>query len=118
MAAGSAFTLAPNEVETIAPEYNNVQSQTESMKKEYYQISSTAVERYKLSFKVLSNTDRDTLLAHVKDQSDDFYEFSWQSVPSYIGGGANISGRWVKKTLTMTPILNHWRCSIVFEKSN
>jgi hypothetical protein len=35
MAAGSAFTLVPNLVTTLVPEYNNVQSQTESMKKEY-----------------------------------------------------------------------------------
>ncbi len=119
MAAGDAFTLEPNVVETIAPEYNNVQSQTESMKKEYYQVSSTPVEQYDLTFKALSTADRDTLLTHNKDQSDDYYPISWQSVPNYLGGGSNITGRWVKGSLKMSPVgEKRWKCSITFEKAN
>jgi len=116
MAAGSAFSLVPNEVITLEPEYNNVQSQTESMKKEYYNISTNAVEKYQLNFKALTNAERDILLTHYKDQSGDYHNFSWQSVPDYIGSGANITGRWVKGSLKMTIISNKLKCSIVFEK--
>ncbi len=119
MAAGDAFTLTPNEVVPVQSEYNNVQSQTESMKKEYFQVSATPVDRYKLFFKVLSDAERQTLENHNKDQSDDYFPFSWTSVPNYINGGSNITGRWVKKSLDMTPIQSgKWKCSITFEKAN
>ncbi len=118
MAAGDAFTLVPEAVVTLEPEYNTVESQTESMKKEHYEISSTPVERYRLIFEALTDSERDTLLDHFKDQSGGYYAFSWQSVPNYIGSGANITGRWVKGSLTMNPLNPYWKCSIEFEKEN
>jgi len=102
----------------MAPEYNNVTSQTESMKKEYYNISATAVETYQLEFKALSDTDRDTILTHYKDQSGGYHNFSWQSVPSYIGSGANITGRWIEGSLKMSINSNRWKVSLSFEKEN
>ena len=118
MAAGSAFTLVPNEVITLEPEFNTVMTQSESMKKEYYEISANAVEQYQLNFKVLTNANRDILLTHYKDQSGDYHNFSWQSVPDDIGSGANITGRWVQGSLQMTIVSNRWKCSIIFEKEN
>ena len=58
------------------------------------------------------------LLTHYKDQSGGYYPFSWSSTPSYIGGGAAITGRWVEGSLSMTPQGLTWKCSISFEKSN
>lgn len=118
MAAGSAFTLVPNEVITIEPDYHNVITASESEKKDYQNISTTKVQKYELKFKALTNVNRDILLTHFEDQSGGYYLFSWQSVPSYIGSGANISGRWVKGSLKMSIISNKWRCSVVFEKDN
>ena len=117
MAAGSAFTLTSSEAITLEPEYHNVITQSESMKKDYQNISTTPTRKYKLNFKALTNTDRDVLLTHYDDQYGGYHSFSWQSVPSYIGGGANITGRWVKGSLSMTVISNKWKCSIVFEKN-
>jgi len=117
MAAGSAFTLTPNTVSSMPPEYNNVQTQSESMKKEYYNISANAVERHELEFKALSSADMNVLLTHYKDQSAGYYPFSWQSVPNHINSGANITGRWIEGSLDMTPISNRWKCSITFEKA-
>jgi hypothetical protein len=116
--SGEAFTLVPSSVETFEPQYNNVQTPTESMKKEYFNISSTAVQKYKLNFKVLTNTDRDTLLTHINAQLMSHYSFSWQSVPSYIGSGANITGRWVQGSLKISINSNKWSVSLNFEKDN
>lgn len=116
--AGEAFTLIPQEVITSEPIYYNVITTSESMKKEYMNISSTPIERYELTFKILTSTDRDILLNHYNAQYGGYHNFSWQSVPSYIGAGANITGRWVTGSLSMTIISNHWRCKIVFEKEN
>lgn len=118
MAAGSAFTLVPNEVITEEPEYHNVITESEFMKKDYQNISTTKVQKYKLNFKALTNANRDILLAHYDDQYGDYHSFSWQSVPSYIGSGANITGRWVKGSLSMAIISNKWKCSVLFEKNN
>jgi hypothetical protein len=116
--SGEVFSLVPSNVETSEPQYNNVETTTENMKKEYFNISSTALQRYKLTFKALSNTDRDTLLTHVNAQLMSHYSFSWQSVPSYIGAGANITGRWVPGSFSMTPMGLQWKCTITFEKDN
>jgi len=118
MAAGSAFTLTPTEVLTVEPEYHNVITESESMKKDYQNISTTKVQKYQLKFRALSNTDRDILQTHFEDQSGEYHSFSWQSVPSYIGGGANITGRWIKGSLKMRPISNRWDCEVGFEKDN
>lgn len=118
MAAGSAFSVVPNIVLTLAPEYNNVESQTESMKKEYYQVSAAAVEKYRLTFNAETSAERDTILTHYKDQSGGYYPFSWTSVPSYIGSGANITGRWIDKSLKMTQNSNMWKITLDFEKAN
>ena len=119
MAAGDPFSLTPHVVEPLEPEYYNIITPSESMKKEYINLSATPIEQYKLTFKVLTNTQRGTLKAHFEDQSGGYYVFSWQSVPSYINSGANISGRWVDGSLKMSPIgADQWACSIMFEKDN
>lgn len=118
MAAGDAFTVAPDVVITLEPVYNNVLTPTESMKKERFNISATPVERYQLEFKVNTDTERDAILTHFKDQSGDYFPFSWQSVPSYIGGGSNITGNWVGGSLQMTQNSNRWKITVNFEKAN
>ena len=116
MAAGGAFTLVPNEVITLASIYHNIITPSESMKKEYMNIASTPVETYQLIFKALTDANRDVLKTHYDDQYGGYHNFSWQSVPSYIGSGANITGRWTDNSLEMNIISNKWRCSIIFEK--
>lgn len=118
MAAGDPFSLTPQDAITLEPDYHNVITETESMKKDYQNISVTPVLKYKLIFKALTSANRDVLLAHYNDQYGGYHSFSWQSVPSYIGAGANITGRWVKGSLNMTIISNKWRCEVVFEKDN
>ncbi len=117
MAAGDPFTMTPQEVIPIEPEYYNIITPSESMKKEYINVAGTPTDKYRLIFKALSNTDRETLRAHFDDQSGGYYLFSWQSVPAYIEGGSNISGRWLDgsyREKPVGPIL--WDCEIMFEK--
>ena len=119
MAAGSDFTLAPSEVIELDPIYNNVITQSESMKKEFLNLSATPLLQYKLKFNVLTTANKNIVLAHYKDQSGGYYKFAWKSVPAYIGSGANITGRWVDGSLSFTPIgSKRWTTSIIFEKDN
>lgn len=117
MAAGDPFTMVPHEVIPLDPEYHNVITESESMKKEYMNIAATPNEDYELVFKALSNGDRETLLAHYEDQSGGYYLFSWQSVPSYVESGSNISGRWIDgsyRAKPAGPLL--WDCKVTFRK--
>ena len=117
--AGEAFTMDPQEVIALAPEYHNVITPMESMKKEYHNISATPVEKFRLLFKGLSNTDKETLLDHYNSQSGGYYEFEWQTVPSYIDDASDNDkdGRWVDKSLRMTPVgPTLWDCQITFEE--
>ena len=118
MAAGSAFTIKPNNVLELVPEYNNVTSQTESMIKEYFQVSATAVKKYNLEFKAKTTTERNSILNHYNDQSGGYYPFSWQTVPSYIGSGSSITGRWVEGSYSETQTSNKFQITIAFEKAN
>ena len=120
MAAGDAFTsLTPNFVTPINPDYHNKITPSESMKKEYLNMAATPVEQWRLKFSALSSANMNTLLTHVKDQSDGYYEFSWQTVPSHVNGGANITGHWVQGSLSITPSGTlWWTVEITFEKSN
>ena len=116
--AGEAFTLAPSEVIELEPIYNNVITPSESMKKEFFNLSATALQRYHIKFNVLTTANKDILLAHFKAQSGGYYPFSWTSVPAYIESGANITGRWVDGSLSITPIgYKRWNCSVIMEKS-
>ena len=117
MAAGSAFTVVPTLVIPLDPEYNNVETQTESMKKEYYNISANAVEKFDITFTGKTSTEMNTILTHYKDQSGGYYPFSWTSVPSYIGGGSNMTGRWVSGSFKVTQNSNKWDVSLTFEKA-
>lgn len=119
MAAGDAFTLVPYVVTPREPDYHNIVTPTESMKKEYLNLSSTPIERWILVFKALTSAQMNTFLTHFKDNSGEYYPFEWQSVPAYINGGANITGRWVKGTWRVTPLSNnYWSCEAEFEKDN
>ena len=123
--AGANFTLVPTWVYPLEPEYNTIETQSESMKKQYQSLSSTPVQKYRLVFEGLSDANRGTILNHYHTCLGGYDYFSWQSVPSYIDtnldgtpDGSNMTGRWVPGTLNMTPRANGWDVEIVFEKDN
>ena len=118
MAAGDAFTVKPYIAIPETPDYNNIISESESMKKEYLNLSATPVERWQLHFKALTSTEMNAILTHYKDQSGGYYAFSWQSVPTYINSGSNMTGHWVDKSWKVSQTSNKWSVQVSFEKSN
>lgn len=118
MAQGDAFSMTPKVVEVSEPAHHNIITAADSMKKEYLNVSATPMERFKLKFPNLTSAERTTLQTHFSDQYGGFASFIWQSVPAYIGGGSNITGRWVDGSLQMVPNGHtHWACSVIFEKN-
>jgi len=116
--AADDFTMTPNEAIEIVPDYHNIITPSESMKKEFLNIAATPLQRYRLKFKTLTTANKDVLLAHYKARYGGYDEFIWTSVPAYIESGANITGRWVDGSLDITPVANgRWVCSIIIEKS-
>jgi len=114
----SNFTMEPNAVIENSPVYNNISSQSDSMKKEFFNMSAQPLQRYELKFKGLSTADKEILLSHYKARYGGYEEFVWTSVPSYIESGVNITGRWVDGSLEIAPINEQlWSCSIFIEKS-
>ena len=112
------FTLVPNEVIELDPIFNNVITESESMKKEFLNLSTTALQRYQLKFKALTTANKDVLLDHYKARYGGDDEFKWTSVPAYIESGADITGRWVDGSLSISPVAGkYWVCSITMEKS-
>jgi hypothetical protein len=119
MAAGDAFSLTPTVVIPIEPDYYNIITPSESMKKEYLNMSATPVKRWTIRINVLTSAQMNTWLTHFNDNSGAYYKFTWNTVPSYVNSGANIDGRWVKGTWRASPLKGgYWSCEAVFEKDN
>jgi len=119
MAAGEDWTLVPNLVVEAEKVYNNVITEFESMKKEFLNISTTPVERFEITYRNLTTANKDIFLAHYKANSGGYYPFTWKSVPAYIGSGANITGRWVDDSYSLSPAgTARWTLKVIFEKAN
>lgn len=119
--AGASFTFVPTWVYPIEPEFYNIITPSESQKKEYFNLSSTSVDKYRLRFSGVTDTTYNGgsgILDHFNGQYGGYQSFPWTSVPSYINSGASITGRWIDGTFKATPLSNGWDIEIEFEKDN
>jgi len=114
--AADDFTLIPTWVKPLPSKFYNVVTKSESGKKEYQNISTTPTKQFELKFQGLSDTDYDSLRAHYEARYGGYDSFSWQSVPSYIESGANMTGRWKDKSLKAKARATCWDVTIIFEK--
>ena len=121
--AADDFTLKPNWVEPLEPEYNSVITQTESMKKEYMNISTNPTEKFKLRFLGLSAANFKILFDHYKGRYGGCDSFKWMNayIPSYLLTlfsltTEDLNGRWVEKSLKFNADYNSWTAEIIFEK--
>ena len=121
--AADDFTLTPTWVIPENPEYHNMISKSDSMKKEYFNISSTPTEKFKLKWDGLSDADFKTLYDHVKGRYGGYDLFAWlnANIPSYLLTllgltSENLSGRWVDGTFKFNPKAKFWTAEIIFEK--
>ena len=116
--AADDFTTATSEVVEISPDFHNVVTPSESMKKEYLNLSTTSLKRYDIKFNAQTTAVKDVILAHYNARYGGYDSFIWTSVPSYVNSGANLTGRWVDKSIKFTPIgYKRWNITIQFEVS-
>jgi hypothetical protein len=120
--AADDFSLVPTWVYPEEPEFHNIITPAESMKKQYQNLSATPWRRFRLVFKGLSDTNFWALYNHFYGRYGGYDSFSWQSVPSYIDtdqdgtpDGSNLTGRWVDKSFSFRPLANGWDAEVVFE---
>jgi hypothetical protein len=122
--AADDFQLLPTWVYPEEPEYHNVETPSESMKKEYMNISSNAVERYKLVFEGLSDANMKTLRDHYSGRYGGYDSFAWKNayIPGYLLTllgltTEDLTGRWVQGSFKYDPQPHSWDAEIVFEKA-
>ena len=111
----------PSEVVESAPIFHNILTESESMKKEYLNISITSIQRYTIKFNAKTTAIKDVILAHYNARYGGYGSFSWAAdmVPAHVNGGSALTGRWVDGSITFTPVgYKLWNISIQFEKSN
>lgn len=117
--AADDFSVAPSEVVESAPIFNNITTESESMKKEFLNISATSIQKYTLKFNAKTTAVKDSILAHYNARYGGYDSFLWTSVPAHVNSGSNITGRWIDGSITFTPVgYKLWNVSIMFEKSN
>jgi len=117
------FSLKPNWVHPLEPTYNNVITQSESMKKEFLNLSTTGEERFRLEYKGLTDANFKTLYDHYKGRYGGYDSFLWLNayIPAYILTllgltSENLEGRWVDGTFKFIPKSSSWDAEITFEK--
>ena len=90
------FSYTPQEVIALEPEYPVVITQSDSFKKNYQLIETTARERYLVIFKAIATSVRNNILTHWNTTGYGGYaSFSWTTVPSYIKSGSAQTVRYV-----------------------
>ena len=114
------FAILPSEVIEEPPNYHNIITQTESMKKEYINLAATPVRKYRLKFNARTTAIKDAILAHYDTQKGGYVAFRWAAaaVPAHVNSGAAMTGRWIDGSLQFTGVgYKLWNISIGFEKS-
>jgi hypothetical protein len=119
------FTLTPTWAYPEEPEFHNVITQSESMKKDYQNISTTAVQRFILEFTGLSDANFKTLYDHYNGGYGSYDLFNWlnANIPGYLKTllgitSENLSGRWVDGSFSFKLKSHSWDAKIKFEKNN
>lgn len=117
--SASNFTLTPNAVIPIEPVFYGKISEG-GMDKQFNAISSDGTQKFELQFKLLTNTQFQTLYNHYYECKGDYDSFSWTTVPDYLSSITNyagsLTGRWVKGSFSFTPLMNEkWQARIIFE---
>ena len=114
--SASTFTWTADRAKELKPQYNVVSTISESFKqtRQYYG-GTTPLTTIELEFKVLDATDYGNILTHYNSAYGEYDSFVWNTVPSYINGGSNMTVHYAE--FDPEPIeksLFHLR--IVFEK--
>lgn len=123
MAAGD-FTLTPTWVYPEARIFHNIVSQSESMKREYLNVSVTGVERFVLRYEGMTDANFETLFEHYNARYGGYGSFAWKNanIPLYIIdvldlGASDLTGRWVDGSFKFVPQSHSWNAEIMFEKA-
>ena len=117
--AADDFALVPVLMTPKKRDFANIQTESESDKKEYLNMSTTPVNSWICKF-MLSDANYATFISHYNGRYGGYDSFSFTGVPAYISGSP-ITGRWVDKSLKENPFPNakgQWEISVEFEKEN
>ena len=111
----------PNWVEPLAPEYNILQTESESFKAQTYELDSNVKEAWRLVYRGITLAERCTIRSHYTGQKGPYSSFSWTNPPSYANGGAAVTVRYRKVDgFSETPIEDTngqaWNMDLIFEK--
>ena len=122
--AADDFSLMPTWVYPEEPEYHNIITPSESMKKEYLNLSVTPIEKFRLVFEGLSDANFKVIRDHVKGRYGGYDSFAWLNayIPAYVLAflgltTENLTGRWVDGSFKATPKANYFDVEITFEKA-
>lgn len=125
MAGADLTSVTPTWMEPQEPEFHTIMTQSESMKKNYANLSgSTPILKWKCKWQGLSDTSYYLLYQHFYDNKGGYDSFAFKCVPSYIDtdedgvpDGSAMTGRWVEGTFKTKLLPRSWDLEIVFEKA-
>jgi len=105
-------------VHPIEPKFHNVVTETEGMKKVYFNVSGTSVAQFKCIFNGLTDAQHILLRNHWNETLGRYDSFLFCTMPSYIESGGSYTGRWLSGTFKEKPQAKSWDCEIDFEVDN
>ena len=112
------FSVTPTWVYPQEPQYHNIVSETEGLRKVYFNVSGSSIAVYRLIFDSISDAQHTTLRNHYNETLGGYTPFTWNSVPAYISSVSAMYGRWISGTFREKPNARSWDCEIDFEVDN
>ena len=122
--AADDFEIMPTWVYPEEPIYPNVITESENYKKDYQNLDTTPLERFKLVFEGLTDAQAETIYEHYKGRYGGYDSFAWKNsyIPSYIIdlldlSTSDLTGRWIEGSFNIKPRAKSYDIEIVFEKA-
>lgn len=122
--AADDFAHTPTWVDVLEPVYPNVISATDTMKKDYQNLSTTPVERFVLKFRGVSDANAELIYEHYKGRYGGYDSFVWlnANIPAEVIdlldlGAGTLTGRWVEGSFKIVTKARSYDIDITFEKA-
>lgn len=113
---GADFTWTPTWVTPRPPVFAVWITDSESFKKDYQLLDTNALRFFDLDFDGVSDSTRNSIIAHFNSVTGPYDSFVWTTVPSYLNSGTTMTVRHVENSYKEIPRERHWEITFSFEK--
>ena len=114
---GGNFGVTPTWAVPREPRFAVLITPSESFKKDYQLLDTNSIKVYDLTFSGVTDSTRNSIIAHFASVTGPYDSFVWTSVPSYLNAGTTMTVRYMQNSYKEQPQARSWDIQLSFEKS-